>query len=125
MPLVGIPLIADQLDNVMKAVHRGFGLAVSPKGGLKAKTIGTALKQGADRARLQESCCKALDKVAQAERELQHRRLLVRATTFLSASVRCMHTSSLLSSRQTAAMYWKEGIWSGMCAWCSCIAAKM
>lgn len=43
VPIVGIPLIADQLDNVMKAVHRGFGLAVSPKGGLKAKNIGAAL----------------------------------------------------------------------------------
>lgn len=45
MPLVGIPLIADQLDNVMKAVHRGFGLAVSPKGGLKAAAISTALNR--------------------------------------------------------------------------------
>ena len=43
VPIVGIPLIADQLDNVMKAVHRGFGLAVSPKGGLKASNIGAAL----------------------------------------------------------------------------------
>ncbi|CAK0754688.1 hypothetical protein CVIRNUC_002317 [Coccomyxa viridis] len=43
VPLVGIPLIADQLDNVMKAVHRGFGLAVSPKGGLRAADIDAAL----------------------------------------------------------------------------------
>lgn len=43
VPIAGIPLIADQLDNVMKAVHRGFGLAISPKGGLKAGAIGAAL----------------------------------------------------------------------------------
>ena len=43
VPMVGIPLIADQLDNVMKAVHRGFGLAVSPKGGLRADEIAAAL----------------------------------------------------------------------------------
>lgn len=45
VPIAGIPLIADQLDNVMKAVHRGFGLAISPKGGLKAGEIGTALRR--------------------------------------------------------------------------------
>ena len=37
-------MIADQLDNVMKSVNRGFGLAVSPKGGLRADSIGAALR---------------------------------------------------------------------------------
>lgn len=45
VPIAGIPLIADQLDNVMKAVHRGFGLAINPKGGLKADAISTALRR--------------------------------------------------------------------------------
>jgi hypothetical protein len=45
VPVAGIPLIADQLDNVMKAVHRGFGLAIDPRGGLKAADIGAALRR--------------------------------------------------------------------------------
>lgn len=43
VPIAGIPLIADQVDNVMKAVHRGFGVAIDPKRGLKAGAIGAAL----------------------------------------------------------------------------------
>lgn len=45
VPVAGIPLIADQLDNVMKAVHRGFGLAIDPRGGLKAADIGAAVRR--------------------------------------------------------------------------------
>eukprot|EP00884_Botryococcus_braunii_P009348 jgi/Botrbrau1/18414/Bobra.0072s0007.1 len=43
-PIVGLPMIADQLDNVMKAVHHGFGLQVSPKRGIKSVEIGLALR---------------------------------------------------------------------------------
>ncbi|BDA41086.1 UDP-glucuronosyltransferase 2B20 [Coccomyxa sp. Obi] len=45
VPIAGIPLIADQKDNVAKAVHRGFGLAVDPRGGLTAARIGGALQR--------------------------------------------------------------------------------
>lgn len=45
VPIAGIPLIADQKDNVAKAVHRGFGLAVDPRGGLTAARIGGALRR--------------------------------------------------------------------------------
>jgi glucuronosyltransferase len=45
VPIAGIPLIADQLDNVKKAVHRGFGLSINPKGGLKADAIAAALQR--------------------------------------------------------------------------------
>ena len=45
VPIAGIPLIADQKDNVAKAVHRGFGLAVDPSGGLTAARIGGALQR--------------------------------------------------------------------------------
>ncbi len=38
-------MIADQKDNVAKAVHRGFGLAVDPHGGLTAARIGGALRR--------------------------------------------------------------------------------
>lgn len=45
VPIAGIPLIADQKDNVGKAVHRRFGLAVDPRGGLRAAAIGSALRR--------------------------------------------------------------------------------
>lgn len=37
-------MIADQLDNVMKAVHHGFGLLVSAKKGIRAKDISRAMQ---------------------------------------------------------------------------------
>ena len=58
VPLVRIPLIADQLDNVMKAVHRRFGLAVSPKRGLKAAKIGAALNRVLAEPRFKEAAVK-------------------------------------------------------------------
>ena len=39
VPVVGIPMLADQLDNVMKAVYRGFGLAIKPPHGLNEYAI--------------------------------------------------------------------------------------
>ena len=43
VPIAGIALIADQGANVMKAVHRGFGLGISARGGLKADAISSTL----------------------------------------------------------------------------------
>lgn len=113
VPLVGIPLIADQLDNVMKAVHRGFGLAVSPKGGLKAKTIGTALNRVLTEPGFKKAAVKLSIRLRSRTRT-PAQEAAGACHIFFNASVMCMHTSSLSSFQQTVAMYQNEGIWIGM-----------
>jgi hypothetical protein len=58
VPIIGLPMIADQIDNVMKAVHHGFGLAISPKGGIKAQAVEGALQRVIAESSFREAAAK-------------------------------------------------------------------